>query len=312
MNSDHLRYLIAIGKEKSMAEASEKLFVTPQALSMAIKKLEEELKLPLLSRSSTGTTLTENGRWLVETAEQFFTAIEKRQQEYWQYLQTDNLIPKGTIDLVVNEEGISTTKLASIVCQISQEYSDVQVNIRELPRQEIEQAVRDETLEMGFIYRTKLNGKFIDEIDEKLAFYPLQSGELVIQAAPHIQLTKSKAISLKKLTRWRFCMYIKKSEHRIEDLFKLCTNENMDCFTTNNYSLYKAKVESGDYLTFSIKMTGETQSINDLPTLRIWPVRDDIMIYFGILRKKDKGMSDNMTFIWHTILAEYSKEIKMC
>ena len=65
MNSDQLKYLIAIGKEKTMADAAEKLFVTPQALSIAVKKLEEELQMPLLSRSSTGTTLTENGSWLV-------------------------------------------------------------------------------------------------------------------------------------------------------------------------------------------------------------------------------------------------------
>ena len=65
MNTDHLKYLIAIGKTKSMSQASESLFITPQALSFAIRKLEEELGMPLLIRSSSGTELTENGQWLV-------------------------------------------------------------------------------------------------------------------------------------------------------------------------------------------------------------------------------------------------------
>ena len=86
MNTDHLKYLIAIGKTKSMSQASESLFITPQALSFAIRKLEEELGMPLLIRSSSGTELTENGQWLVNLSSQFFDNIAFRQEQYRVYL----------------------------------------------------------------------------------------------------------------------------------------------------------------------------------------------------------------------------------
>ena len=43
--------------------------MTPQALSIALKKLEDELGIPLLKRSYKGAVLTPDGIWLVELAE---------------------------------------------------------------------------------------------------------------------------------------------------------------------------------------------------------------------------------------------------
>lgn len=66
MNTDHLKYLIEISKSSSLQQASEKLFVSPQALSKAMANLESELGMPLLVRSYNGVRLTVNGWWLVE------------------------------------------------------------------------------------------------------------------------------------------------------------------------------------------------------------------------------------------------------
>lgn len=305
MNIDHLKYLIAISKEKTMADAAEKLFVTPQALSMAIKKLEEELKMPLLSRSSTGTTLTENGQWLVKRSEEFFSDIEKRQMEYQSYLNTGEILPYGELDLVINALGIGPTKLADMACRLSLKYPDFTINIKEKTRREIEADVCQERTELGFIYRTMFNGKFIDHIDEDLSFYPLQEGELVIQAAPQIRLAKSKNLSLKKLGGYSFCMYDINAEKRIVELLKIVLGEEIHYCNTNSFSAYKVGVESGKYITASLRMNGEELCINYLPGMKILTLRDNIVIYFGIIRKKTQNMSNNFSFIWNEILKEF-------
>ena len=47
MQIEQLEYLIEIGKHKSLNSASKALHMTPQALSMAIKRLENELGVPI-------------------------------------------------------------------------------------------------------------------------------------------------------------------------------------------------------------------------------------------------------------------------
>ena len=80
MNTEQMKYLIEVSQHNSMTAASEKLFMTSQALSIAIKKMEDELGFPLLNRSYKGVSLTEDGVWMVDLAEQFLAEIEKRKQ----------------------------------------------------------------------------------------------------------------------------------------------------------------------------------------------------------------------------------------
>lgn len=78
MNTDHLKYLIEIGKTTSLQQASEQLFISPQALGKAMANLERELGMPLLIRSNSGVSLTINGQWLINLANQFLSEIENR------------------------------------------------------------------------------------------------------------------------------------------------------------------------------------------------------------------------------------------
>ena len=62
MYLEQLEYLLEISKHKSIASASTMVHLTPQALSLSIKRLEEELQVPLLTRTSKGVFLTEEGK----------------------------------------------------------------------------------------------------------------------------------------------------------------------------------------------------------------------------------------------------------
>lgn len=192
-----------------------------------------------------------------------------------------------------------------MVCRLNRDYADFHIDLIERAKLDIEQAVCEETITLGFIYRTLINGKFIDEIDEQLSFYPLEKGELVIQAAPELHLSSSKSIFLQKVAGYKFCLYDIHTERRVEELFKKVTGESIDCLNTNSFSVYKASLESGAYITLSVKPPGEEQCINYLPALKMYTVRDDIVIYFGVLRKKNRPISDNAAFVWEELLKEY-------
>ena len=71
MRIEQLEYLVAISKQGSMKAASETLFVSHQAISDAIRQLEEEVNHTLVTRTNKGTQLTKEGWQIVHLAEPF-------------------------------------------------------------------------------------------------------------------------------------------------------------------------------------------------------------------------------------------------
>lgn len=70
MNITHLRYFIEIAKCHSISQASRHLFVTQPALSLALKKLEQELDQQLFFRTEHGLQATQAGKLLYNEGQQ--------------------------------------------------------------------------------------------------------------------------------------------------------------------------------------------------------------------------------------------------
>lgn len=71
-----LRYLVAIAEAGHMTRAAEALGVSQPALSAAVRKLEDELGVPVFDRTGKGVVLTEAGRVFVEHARGSLRAVE--------------------------------------------------------------------------------------------------------------------------------------------------------------------------------------------------------------------------------------------
>ncbi|HNQ75532.1 MAG TPA: LysR substrate-binding domain-containing protein [Pseudothauera hydrothermalis] len=69
MTLTDLRYLVALARERHFGRAAEKCHVSQPTLSVAIKKVEEELGVQLFERSATEVKITETGRRIVAQAE---------------------------------------------------------------------------------------------------------------------------------------------------------------------------------------------------------------------------------------------------
>jgi LysR family transcriptional regulator, hydrogen peroxide-inducible genes activator len=63
-----LKFVVAVAQERNFRRAAEKCFVTQPALSLGIKKLEEELNLIIFERSRSEVTPTEVGAKIIEQA----------------------------------------------------------------------------------------------------------------------------------------------------------------------------------------------------------------------------------------------------
>lgn len=84
LKSDPLFYLMKVGQYQSLTLAAENLHITQPALSIAIKNLEKELNLQLITRTRTGVILTKEAEKIVELAEKafsYFNEIEEFVQQ---------------------------------------------------------------------------------------------------------------------------------------------------------------------------------------------------------------------------------------
>jgi len=68
MTLKELRYLLAVADEGHFGRAAKRCHVSQPTLSIAIRKLEDDLGIRLLARNGTGATLTPVGRQVAEHA----------------------------------------------------------------------------------------------------------------------------------------------------------------------------------------------------------------------------------------------------
>jgi len=64
-----LKYIVAVAREKHFGKAAEACFVSQPTLSVAIKKLEEELQLKLFERSANEVAVTPLGQEIIQQAQ---------------------------------------------------------------------------------------------------------------------------------------------------------------------------------------------------------------------------------------------------
>jgi LysR family transcriptional regulator, hydrogen peroxide-inducible genes activator len=69
MTLTELRYIVAVAREKHFGRAAEACFVSQPTLSVAIKKLEDELDLKLFERGATEVSVTPLGEEIVRQAQ---------------------------------------------------------------------------------------------------------------------------------------------------------------------------------------------------------------------------------------------------
>jgi LysR family transcriptional regulator, benzoate and cis,cis-muconate-responsive activator of ben and cat genes len=77
MEFRHLRYFVAVARERSFTRAAERLNIAQPPLSRQIRQLEQELAVELFERGSRPLSLTAAGRFLFEQAIQLLARMEE-------------------------------------------------------------------------------------------------------------------------------------------------------------------------------------------------------------------------------------------
>lgn len=96
MNTNILRYVIAVSEEKSFTAAAKKLYVAQPSLSQSIRSLEKQLGAELFDRSTTPLTLTRAGEIYVGWAEQILRTQRQIERQITDTVEgTDTVLRVG-------------------------------------------------------------------------------------------------------------------------------------------------------------------------------------------------------------------------
>ncbi|MBE6117445.1 MAG: LysR family transcriptional regulator [Erysipelotrichaceae bacterium] len=144
MNVHDIHNFMVVVDSGSFTKAARKLFMTPQGLSKSIKSLEEELGAELLSRSSKGVSLTENGRIFMESAQILYDQLMTMQHLFTK--ETDK--KEGKLTVIVPPYTLEPER-QDYLLDYSKYHPAVRIEISEKNDLLIDQDVEDGKADIG-------------------------------------------------------------------------------------------------------------------------------------------------------------------
>lgn len=80
MTLNELRFIVSVAQERNFRRAAERSYISQPALSLAIKKLEDELGIQIFERGKTDIGITEVGLQVVEQAQRVLEEVDRLRQ----------------------------------------------------------------------------------------------------------------------------------------------------------------------------------------------------------------------------------------
>lgn len=145
MNFRHLRCFIAVAEELHFGRAAERMHIEQSPLSRAIKKLESELGVLLLERTSHGTQLTWAGQVFLEDARRILLAIDQAKSN----ARSAATGFRGRLRIALSD-GIAQSRLTALLALCREEAPDIEIRLFELPLSQQMKGLRADLYDVGF------------------------------------------------------------------------------------------------------------------------------------------------------------------
>lgn len=154
-----LRYFVAVAEEKNFTRAARRVFVTQPALSHQIRRLEEDLGVKLLERSSRHVELTEAGRDLLALARQTLTGLERGVEE----LRRKAGVGRTVLRVALTEYG-NYGPLPEAIRRFAERHPDVRLEQIEANTLAQQAELRAGRLDVGFYLETSRDPDLSSEV----------------------------------------------------------------------------------------------------------------------------------------------------
>lgn len=282
MDLRQLKVFAEIARQGSFTRAAERLHVAQPAVSMTLRKLEEELDLVLFSRREKRVALTAEGERLLRHAERLLDNLAAAETEMAEL----HSLERGEVRIGIPPM-MSSYYFPQIICDFRSAYPNLGLAVNGEGADNIQRMISRGDLDMGVIAGSKL----LPGLESR----HLLREEIVVCAPLGHPLAQRSAVSLREFCAHPVILF-KEGYHIRELMDELIEAEDLApqvVFETNLFSLVRSLIKLGlgisTFLRMVVSGDGELAAIPFDPPLYL-----DLMIAW----KGDRHLSRaNRAFI---------------
>jgi DNA-binding transcriptional LysR family regulator len=160
-----LRYFVAAAEQGSMTWAADELFVAQSAISTSIANLEKSLGVQLLiRRRAKGLQLTTQGADFLQRSRGILAAVDDAVNA----LRPENTAGRVNVGCF---RTLAPFYLPSIVSALEEAHPELQLDVSELLADGVNDALRDQAIEVALTYDLGLDGDITREVLAQVPLY---------------------------------------------------------------------------------------------------------------------------------------------
>lgn len=201
MELGQLEAFLAVAKEHGFGRAAAKIARTQPAISIAIRKLEEELGAPLLDRFRRDARLTDAGKIFFEYAQKILNLRDEAARVVEELKQ----LHRGKLTIGANES-TNLYLLPKMILAFRERYPDIKVEVFRSSSVQLPGEIKERNLDFGIIS--------FDPEDSELESFPILQDHLVLILPPGHRLAKKRKIPFQELGKETFVAHNVKSPSR--------------------------------------------------------------------------------------------------
>src|SRR5690349_20824701 len=173
MDIRQLRYLVSLAEERHFTRAAEREHIAQPALSQQIRRLEDEVGMALVERTTRHVSITPAGELLVARARRILAELDSARAE----LQSLRGIYTGHVTVgAMHTMGPIDVSLA--LALFHERHPGVELTVREMSSEEMAEMLRVDELDLAFLSVT-------ERIESHgLGLHQLVSEELMVVVPP--------------------------------------------------------------------------------------------------------------------------------
>ncbi|WP_137744386.1 LysR family transcriptional regulator [Robertmurraya siralis] len=273
MELRQLEYFVEVSRLKSFTHAAESLHVSQPSISNSLHKLERELGVKLLERTTKSVSLTLKG-------EKFLARMVEILADMDEAIQEISDANNGVVNFGLPPM-IGAQMFPNVFMGFKEKYSKIDFAVTEKGSVAIRKLIEKGELEMGFI--------ILPEQSDKLEMLPLVQDQLVICMPKNHELSRKKSLSCSDLVNEKFIMLSEEYVHH-DALLKHCFPSTIKpniIFTSDKVETVKAMVAKG--LGLSLLMDLYVKDRQEIVSV---PLQNRIYINIGLAWRKGKTLSN--------------------
>jgi LysR family transcriptional activator of glutamate synthase operon len=212
MDLRQLRYLVALADERHFTRAAEREHIAQPALSQQIRRLEEEVGVALVERTTRRVSITEAGELLVARGRRILSELSAAEAE----LQALRGMLTGHVSVgAMHTMGPVDVSLALAI--FHERHPGVELTVREQSSEELAEMLRDDVLDLAYLSVT-------ERVESHgLGLHQLMSEELVVILPSSHRLSTRSGIKIGELAGEQFISYREGS--RLRELLNRAARE---------------------------------------------------------------------------------------